>query len=157
MSPQSPQPRKRASKQEMLEREQEVISMIIHGFSKTQVLQTLIGQGFHEKKARRAHERAIDTIAGLSHEGSDFQRGKVLSRMDSLYKNSMVGQNKNLKVGLQVVALEAKMLPPITGEKPNATSITAASSLPQRDMLTPRLAGYFSKDKCKGVIERSTD
>ncbi len=158
MSPQSPQPRKRAGKQEMLEREQEVMTMITHGFSKAQILQTLMGQGFHEKKASRAYKGAMDTIAGLSNQGSDLQRGKVLSRLDSLYKNTTVGSEKNYKLAVQIVALQAGLLAKVTGEKRDAPSTNpSASSFPQGDVLTARLAAYFEKHGCERIIERSTD
>ncbi|WP_373533054.1 hypothetical protein [Vampirovibrio sp.] len=147
MSPQSPQPRKRASKQEMLEREQEVISMIIHGFSKTQVLQTLIGQGFHEKKARRAYDAAMKTVAGLGNQSTAFQLGKVTSQLDHIYKHATVGPDKDYNLALKTVDISTRLIPKAIGGTADAND----TSLVKENSLSAELEAAIKRQAISGA------
>jgi hypothetical protein len=128
--------RKRAGKDEMQARLEEVFVLIRQGYPNSRIKKMLIDRGLHEKAASRAIKTTWDMIAGLGCQATHEQRGLVLSRINHLYSEVSTGEYRNIDQAIKLLDLQTKLIPPATkGETHHDTP----EQLPTRDLVSPQL------------------
>jgi hypothetical protein len=143
--------RKRAGKEEMQARLEEVFVLIRQGYPNSRIKKMLMDRGLHEKAANRAIKTTWDMIAGLGSQATSEQRGLVLSRINHLYCEVSAGEGKNIDQAIKLLDLQTKLIPTLTkGEtlhdnpkEPNPSGNPVSSQLIE---ILQRLGGVESAE-----------